>query len=423
MFGFKKNTAQNIADAKMQGKVEMMREILNADKKREVIDQIRKEQLERLKKTIGDWRASVEYAEDVIRPMRETLMAYYKDAIDDYQVFSCMQIRSEAAKSGTFILVNEAGEIDTRATALFIDPTGYPLPWFADFLTLAIKSRFYGTEYIQLNQVLDGVFSGVTEIPEENILPILGQIMLDVRAGITNNNLITISDKPYDQWIVPVGSKTDLGLLNKCMPYVIYKSVFGSWSQHADVFGMPLRIGRTDLRDTERRANMMAMLEQMEGATYGIFDPEDKVEFIEAGGTDPHNIYGKLIEKCDSAIAKIILSQTGTTDEKSYSGSANVHMQIFEKLIFSDKLFLSRLVHQELIPRMVKLKMLSTTKLYGQWTFDEEISVKDWADIIAKVGAKFSVDPAEVEAKIGLKVVATEPVSTQVQNRYKLDAK
>lgn len=405
--------------AKHDGMVSMAKEFINGNKRADLVEKIYREQLERLKKDIGNWRESVLLAEDIENPLRETLMAYYKDAVDDYQVFSAMQIRTEQAKSGTFKLVNDMGDVDERVTALFIDPTGYPLPWFADFLDLAIKSKFYGMEYIQLNEIMDGTFSGVTAIPEENIVPIQDKVLLDSRMGNVLSNSVIITDKPWSEWIVPVGSKKDLGLLNKCMPFVIYKSVFGAWSQHADVFGMPLRIGRTDLRDPERRANMAQMLSEMSGATYGIFDPDDKIEFVDGkSSTDPHNIYSQLIDKSDAAISKIILSQTGTTDEKSYSGSANVHMDIFQKLIYSDKLFLSRLVHQELIPRMYKLGLISSKKYYGQWTFDEDISVKDWADIISKLSGKFSISPEEVEAKIGLKVISEAPVSEKVANRY-----
>lgn len=418
-----KKLNEKIGNASKAAAIETARQMLNVEKRNNLVEKIYKEQLDRLKKEIGEWRDAVALAEDVLNPMRETLISYYKDAIDDYQVYSAMQIRNEAAKSGTFKLVDATGKVDERVTALFIDPTGYPLPWFSDFLDLAMKSRFYGMEYIQLDALDDGIFSGVTGIPEENIIPIQDKVLLDIRSGNTQSNSVIITDKPYDLWVVPVGSKTDLGLINKCLPYVIYKSVFGAWSQHADVFGMPLRIGRTDLRDPERRANMAQMLQNMEGATYGIFDPEDMIDFVGDKNTDPHNIYGMLIEKCDAAIAKIILSQTGTTDEKSYSGSSNVHMEIFNKLIYSDKIFLSRLVHQSLIPRMYKLGLVSSKKYYGQWTFDEEISVKDWADIISKLSGKYSIAPEEIEEKVGLKVVSQEPTSQKIENRYGLNVK
>jgi predicted secreted protein len=387
-----------------------------------VLEHIQYEQLERVSKDINDWRNAVNEAEDNINPDRYRLMQFFKDFIDDYQLWSAMQQRTNKATNGSFRIYDQNGNIDADTESNFIDPKGLPLPWFRDYMKITESTKFYGYSAIQLGEIIDGFFKYAKEIPQENLIPLYDIMLINAEHGYVRGeyNSINLKDKPQVDWVVTFGSKKDLGLINKCAPYIIYKQVFGSWSQHADVFGQPLRIGKTDLRDNERRQNMIEMFEDMEGATYGIFDPEDQIEFIETkGSSDPHNIYGKLIEKCDQAIAKIILSQTGTTDEKSYAGSAEVHKEILDDVIFSDKLDIMQSVNTELIPRMKKLGLISPEKkVYGSWEFDEELNTEQWAKVIQIVNnSGYKVKADEVSKKTGLELDEVEEIETVPANK------
>jgi len=393
---------KNITDKITKGVVQNISQIAPRKTKQEKY--IIPEQLYRVTKDIQAWRDAVLEAESIDYPDRETLMEYYKDFVDDYQIWSGMQTRINKSISGSFRILNESGEIDKDEMSKFIDPKGFPLPWFRDFIRIAIESKFYGFEVIQLGDIVDDTFTYAKKIPEQNTVPFYFEVIKDIRRGWHKENTISLKEEPFKTWLVPVGSKTDLGLINKCAPYSIYKQAFGSWAQHADIFGMPLRIGRTNLIDNERKENMIQMFEQMEAATYGIFDPDDTVEFIEQkGSSDPHNIYGKLIDKCDSAIAKILLGQTGTTDEKAFSGSADVHQDILEDIIFADKLDIASVVNTELIPRMKKLGMIeSGKKVFGAWDFSEKINKKDWSVIFKNLSLFYNVPEEEIERTMGV---------------------
>jgi len=280
-------------------------------------------------------------------------------------------------------------------------------------MTYVIQSKFYGWEAIQLGDIVDDRFSYVEKIPEENQIPYYDLMIKNANLGYlagSNDNQIDFTKEPYNTWVIRVGSKTDLGLINKCAPYIIWKQVFGNWSQHASVFGMPLRVGKTDLADNQRRQNLINAFEDMTGASYLIQDVLDEVEVIEQkGGGDPHMIYGMLIDKCDQAISKIVLSQTGTTDEKSFAGSAGVHQDTENDIIFSDKLFIKNVINDFLIPRMKKIGMIAEGKnVYGSWDFSEKMSIDEWASVILKLSQSgFSVDSEDVEDKTKLRVDPT----------------
>jgi phage gp29-like protein len=279
-------------------------------------------------------------------------------------------------------------------------------------MKFVMDAKFYGWTAIQLGDIIDDRFTGVEKIPEENQVPYFDAMIKNANMSFIpgGDNTINFADDPYDTWVVRTGSKTDLGLINKCAPYIIWKQVFGSWSQHAGVFGMPLRVGKTSLADNERRQNLINAFEAATGAAYIIQDLMDEVQVIEQkGGSDPHQIYGQLIEKCDQAISKIVLSQTGTTDEKAFAGSADVHAQTQDDIIFSDKLDIKAVVNELLIPRMKKIGMISESKnIYGGWDHAEKMSIEDWAKTFLTLSqAGYSVPADEVKRRTGIEVDET----------------
>jgi len=394
-----------------------------------VTDKLVQDAMERVSKSISQWRTAVESAEDLDNPDREELIQMYKDFIDDYQLFATMQARTTKAVSGAFIIYDEKGDKDEEEMAKFIDPKGFPLPWFRKFMTIVEEAKFYGWEAIQLGDVIDDRFNGVEKIPEQNLVPCKDAMIKDHSMSYQegSENVIYFEEDPQDTWIVRVGSKIDLGLINKCAPYIVWKGVFGNWSQHASIFGMPMRVGTTDLADTERKQNLINAFESVTGgAQWMIKDPLDEIELIErSGSADPHNIYGMLIEKCDQAISKIILSQTGTTDEKAFSGSANVHENTEDGVIFSDKLDIAAVVNEQLIPRMKKIGMISDSKkIFGSWDFSEKMTIEQWSKVFLTLSqAGFSAPASEVTRVTGIEIDETvvavpENKTFSVMNMY-----
>lgn len=404
---------KNIEAIRTQERAELIKNISKTiPKKANVLESIFIEQLDRTIRRIDDWRTYVDCAEDLDNPDRQQLMEYFKDFVDDYQLHATRQSRTLKAISGTFHIYNEDGTINDEETKKFMDPQGHPHQWFRDFMEYIMDSKFYGWEAIQLGDVVDDRFSYTEKVPEENQIPYYDSMIRDVNTGYLggSNNVIDFTQEPYNTWVVRTGSKTDLGLINKCAPYIIYKAVFGNWSQHASVFGMPLRHVKTDMNDNARVQNALTGLEEQTGASFLLTDLLDELNVIEQkGGGDPHEIYGSFIDKCDAAISKIVLSQTGTTDEKSFAGAAKQHGITEDSIIFSDKLDIKAVVNDKLIPRMKKIGMISTDKkIYGGWDFSEKMTTKEWADTILVLSqAGYSVPAEEVQKRTGIEVDET----------------
>jgi hypothetical protein len=395
-----------------------------ATARKQAIDKIIEDQIDRIKQDIASWRQAIDCAEDPNDPDPFELYQLYLDILDDDQVHSTKQQRISKATGGRIQLKEADNTINEELTAVLIKPDGTPQPWFRRFLNICMMSKFYGYSISQFRPPIDGKFQinlkngdkPVEAIPYENMVPRERAIRKDINSSVQDkDNIIPIWGGPGSDWLIPCGEDKDLGLLNKVAPFWIYKKVFGSWTQHANVFGMPLRIGRTDIYDKSRFQNMLDMLAGMDKATWAALHPDDNVEFVSnnQGSGNGSDIYKNLVEKCDQAISKIILSQTGTTDEKSFAGSAEVHAGVMDDVTWSDKLDLAAVIDEQLIPFLKRIGMLPEgSEVFASWELDDEVSLTEWADIVQKLSALFDMDPDEIGKKFNLSLEAKEAVGT-----------
>lgn len=377
--------------------------------------------LDRISKDIQTWRTAQSDAEDFDYPDRLELMQIYKDVIDDAQVYSNIQIRINKSTSGTFGIFKE-GKHDEELSNKFVDNKGFPLPWFRSFLISAEWTKFYGNELIQLGEIKSGIFIDTQRIPEENLIPQWEGFIFDCELGYTEDgsNFMRYDDKLVKNWLIPTGNKKDLGLLNKVTPYMIWKEVFGSWSMHADLFGQPLRIGKTDTTDPEMKQNMLDMLSQLNQGAYAAIDTEDIVELLQEQKGDPYKIYEALITACDQSISKIILGGTMVTDDGSSRSQSEVHERSMGSIIFADKIDLQTIVNEKLIPRMKILGILPDGDYAGAWNMDETLSIPEWSDVLQKLSsAGYKATKEEVEKKIGMEfeeMIEPEPIEPKKPN-------
>ena len=384
--------------------------------------------LERISKDIQKWRDAQFAAEDFDYPDRIELMQIYKDVLDDAQVYSNIQIRINKATSGHFGIYKD-GEFDEEISKKFVDNKGFPLPWFRKFLIISEWAKFYGNELINLGEVENGKFKTIEKIPEENLIPQWEGFIFDYETGYSNVNsdgtggvnFMRYDNNKVKNWLIPVGEKKDLGLLNKVTPYMIWKEVFGSWSMHADLFGQPLRIGKTDISDPEMKQNMLDMLANLNQGAYAAVHFEDVIELLQEKSSDVYQIYKELINVCDEAISKLILGGTMITDDGSSRSQSEVHERTSDSVIYADKIDLQTIVNEKLIPKMQLLGLVPEGEYAGVWDMDETLSIGEWADVFQKLNlAGFKPTKDEIENKIGLELddqpEPQEEINTEMNN-------
>lgn len=311
-------------------------------KAQKAMSKVSRQMLTRQAAAINRWQAARMTAESEIMPNNTELIRIYKDLEIDAHLWALTQTLRLKVMANAFAVYNENDEIDQEATDLFTKK------WFREIQVAVVDADLYGFSLVQLGDIVNGCFIESDVVPREYVVQQKG----GVKKNLGNaNDLIDFNSGSFKNWLVPIGNTRNLGILDKAAPLVIKKKeVISAWSEAAELFGMPMRIGRTQIQDPEKRENMEDMLDKMGEAAWGVFDKEDEIELIQTSKTDFSNLYDSFIDRMNSELSKLVLLQTGTTDEKSFVGSAQVHQNILQDVIESYILKVEDVANETVLP-------------------------------------------------------------------------
>lgn len=367
--------------------------------------------LQRVRQDIKRWRTAIIYAESKSNPNRVELLRCYKDALLDAHLSACIDQRKNSILCRDFKI--EVGEEENEEqTELF------ETAWFRKFVDLALDSRYFGFTLIDFGPMIDNEFPDIQAVPREYVCPEF-QVVSQYQGGCDG---IDITKPEFIPWNMFVGDKYDLGLLLKASSYTIWKKTsLGNWSEYNEKFGVPMRIGKTATSDNEQVTNMEDALKGAGSSFWAVIDTNDAIEFLDSEKSGAFEIFDKMIERSNSEISKLVLGQTGTTDEKSFVGSANVHYNVRQDIIESDAKFIEDLVNDKLIPWLNKYHGYNITGEF-EYEFSQTMTMQEKADLVTKMMpyVQFSAEYLEKEFDIELsdEPVMEEPAAGKSQTSY-----
>lgn len=320
-------------------------------KKRDILIELNQQTESLTKKDIATWRRAWQAAINYEQPNRCALLDVYSDAMIDLHLTGCISQRKGKTMQKTFMLTGKNGKEDEKARQIF------EREWFMDFIDLALDSPFFGHSLIQFNDILNdnGImsFSGVELVPRKHVVPEYGVITRE--AGDDWKNGVSYREGDIANWCIEVGKPRDLGLLLKCAPQSLSKkNMLAYWDTFGEVFGMPIRIGKTMSQDTKDISRIEKMLSEMGAASWGLFPDGTDIEIKESSRGDAYNVYDKRIDRCNSEISKGVLGQTMTIDNGSSLSQSETHLEVFENICRADATMVKYLVNDRLIPLMLR---------------------------------------------------------------------
>lgn len=298
--------------------------------------------LYRVSQDIKTWRDNVQFCENVYYSQRREIYRTYKDTVLDLHLSSLMSTRKFHLTNAEFEVVDKNGIVNEEKTKLIKGKK-----WFYDFIDLSLDSVFYGHSLIQFGNLLNDEFERVRLVPREYVKP-EKYIVVNNPSNYTGHSFL---ESPYKEWCIGVGEERDLGLLMKLTPYVIWKTgAFQSWAEFNSTYGVPMRVAKTDKNDLESRNRLYRMLTAMSKSMVAVLGTNDTLEFVDATKGHNSDLYTKMVEMTNQEMSKLVLGQTGTTDEKSFVGSANVHERIMDSYNKKDEMFMQNIFTHKLIP-------------------------------------------------------------------------
>jgi phage gp29-like protein len=361
---------------------------------------------------IETYKLAVTRAESLTAPQRSELYKVYKSIELDAHLTAAVNQRKNLTLSKDFD-VKLNGEENEELEYIIKQK------WFRDFIDYSLDAIFYGHSLIQFDSVVDNAFKSVELVPREYVKPEF-HIVTNTYADLSGTDYL---EAPYNNWCIGVGKPKDLGLYMKAAPLVIWKkNALGAWSEFVEIFGSPIRIGKTNTRDEETRANMESMLRNMGVASYGVFDTDDLIELVESNRSDAFQVFDMMIQRCNSEISKLILGQTGTLDEKAYVGSAEVQERVLKNVAYNDEFFIEGVLNYQLVPMMTRLGIFPegvkiTVKVEDDLSLIEQSKI----DIELIKTGKFTFTPEYLEEKYGSEVVIVNDPTDVVNIKNRLD--
>lgn len=378
-------------------------DIVNVDKRQplsaNIIQKLTKRQLFRTKEDVGRWRQALLTAENVTVPNRTELIRVFKDVELDCHIEGIINTIKNKIKAKSFTIINKDGDVDEDKTALL------EKEWFFDFLEFIIESRFWGFSLVELHGIVDDGFPDIEMIPREFVVPEFDLVKRDSSLSpIKNMEGVKYLEDPFKDYTIYIGKKGDFGLFNKAAPHALSKkNLFNEMWEFGELFGMPIRLGKTDIRDPERRKNMERQLDNMGSAAWAVMDDGDDIKFQETVKGDATKVFISPILLSNNEISKCFAGQSGVFDEKAFVGSAEVQERLFQEFIISFMRQVKFVVNNDLLPRMVTHKILPEGFKF-KWIAEEVLTIMDKATIIKDLAPFFSFTPETVKEEIGIEV-------------------
>lgn len=359
---------------------------------------------QRFDQDIRDWKQALQAAESPYFSNRFHLYQTYRNIESDAHLTSVVNTRMIKAVSKSFRVIDANGNEVKEKTEFF------KAAWFEDFLKYAWETRMYGYSLLQINGITNGVIDGLKLIPRENVRP--AENLVVATPGMKEGWNYT-QDEGHE-WAVGVGGDSDLGLYAKVAPLVLFKQfALTSWAQFIDIYGIPYRVGKTEMSDDKRAQAMFDMLGEMSSAAYGVMDKDDVVEFMEASKADG-SAFNLQLDYLDKQISKVILGGTMVSDNGSSRSQSEVHERTTVDYCEYDTKFLRYAINDSLLPQLTALGID-----FGGLTFEffDDENLGELFDMTVKLlNAGQQVDAKWMADKFKIPVSAPAIVSAPTAN-------
>lgn len=153
------------------------------------------------------------------------------------------------------------------------------------------------------------------------------------------------------------GHPSRAGVIRVCAWMYLFKNYdIKDWVAFAEIYGMPLRLGKYDANTSpDDRDALIRAVQSLGSDAAGIISKSTEIEFIEAVRGTTSDLYKLLADFCNAEMSKAVLGQTLTTevgDKGSYAAS-RTHGEVRQDLLEADCKALSRTIRRDIIRPLV----------------------------------------------------------------------
>ncbi len=357
------------------------------EKKRSAADYISNRQTFRMQEDLYKLRVALDQADNNTLYDREELHRIYREILKDPHLISQWGTRKLKTIEKEFNVVDKEGVKNDELTDLL------EAGWFMDLMDAILDSKAWGFTFIEFgpydkeNKILlpyrtkdNRIQEAINVIDRDYVKPEFGYIGQDS----SSSSGVPIFGGEFDKTTLFVGKHHSYGFLEAAAKYVLFKNNCGeNWSEWAEVFGMDLRIGKTDA-EGDAKKKFLDTLKNIGASGYGVVDKEDVVEYHGTARTDAYKVYEALMDTVDKNVSKLIFGQdvvsnnTGQVVGKVGENVSNLYGD-------SDAKYVARIINKEVFPKLEAMGFPSFKGFKFKWENSEKLTKIESADIDLKI--------------------------------------
>lgn len=371
-------------------------------------DQTEQEAITMAAQTLSDWKTALTLASDPEQPNFAPLDKLYQNLELDNHLVATIENRIEPVQGTPFKFTDLSGNENEDAKILFESM------WFIDFVGICLRTKFQGTKVIELYDLDEEMhLKEITEIPKSHVIPAKGIITKEA-GGDSGWNY---KEGAFADQYIQVGKDNFLGMYAQIAPIVLAKKLgFGSWLDYIEKYGVPPIFAITDREDQERLDQLYNALLNFKSNNFMVGRGAETFEIGKDTGGGSYDIFDKLIERANGEMSKRILGGTGTSDEKSHVGAAEVHAAILATKHKLDKFFVKVIINNQLIPRLVKLSPVYAplANLKFDWDDAENLTLAQYIEAVKALSAYYEIDVEELATRTGIPITAIKNAVAEI---------
>lgn len=367
-------------------------EALSRKEKQTVLRVIRRQE-SIVRRDIIDWRTARLEATLADEPKQHRLQVLYNEVMLDAKMTSQINLRIGKSQSADWSL--KKGDKNDEETMNLLKDNGL----FDKLVKFIVESQFYNQSLVQFT--FDKVGDPDLElVPRTNVSPATGRFYPDVYGGESEQ----YRDRPdFGKWVLEFcPDRSDLGILNKAVPYVLMKKfALSCWSELCEIYGIPPRVLKTNTQDTDMLNRAEAMMREIGAAAYFIIDTEEEFEFAQASNTNG-DVYKNFIATCDEQISLLNLGAVlGQDTEHGNRSKEEASTDLMEIVVEADKRKIAYYINKVAIPAMEALGIIPTGL---RFEFAKATDTEKLWDMVYQASAYYEFDVEWLKQTFGMEI-------------------
>ena len=335
-------------------------------------------------RTMDDYKRGLEKAQSATNPLRDLLYTLYQESIDFVpHLKALLELRQLNIQSKALTYEKKSGKSDEDMEAWLQSPI------FKTFIRDILDTKFWGFSLFDFSKDQKSGWFDYDLVPRLHVDPIR-QLVYKFQYGGAGEPYNTPTRSKY---VMPVGERTDLGMLKNATPTAIHlRNMTGDMMHYVELAGNNFMITKTksndmnvknQLRDAVKNIGAGGHLDLPQGVT--------DLEIENMSSSQQNELFKSVHDILNKELSKLLVGSTMGIEDGSSLSQAEVHERTMGKVFAADEEYVLDVLNYQFADYLE----LWGKKTTGKFKFENDNSEQETKEIakdlqLQKLGVKFT---------------------------------